>query len=129
MGKMPYRASLDAADQIGLAVIAITATIIAVFTPVSFMGGIAGQYFKQFGLTVSIAVFFSLIVARLLTPLLAAYFLRPQPHRDHEPRWIRAYTRVARWSVRHRFLTLHAGLGIFAASIGGFFLLPSAFLP
>ena len=66
MGKLPYRASLEAADQIGLAVIAITATIIAVFTPVSFMGGIAGQYFKQFGLTVSIAVFFSLIVARLL---------------------------------------------------------------
>ena len=129
MGKQPYRASLDAADQIGLAVIAITFTIVAVFTPVSFMGGIAGQYFKQFGLTVSIAVFFSLIVARLLTPLLAAYFLRPRPHSDHEPRWLRAYTRVARWSVRHRFLTLLAGLGIFAASIGSFFLLPSAFLP
>jgi hydrophobe/amphiphile efflux-1 (HAE1) family protein len=129
MGKPPYRASLEAADQIGLAVIAITATIIAVFTPVSFMGGIAGQYFKQFGLTVSIAVFFSLIVARLLTPLLAAYFLRPRPHTNHEPRWLRAYTRLARWSVRHRFLTLLAGLGIFAASIGSFFLLPSAFLP
>jgi hydrophobe/amphiphile efflux-1 (HAE1) family protein len=129
MGKPPYRASLDAADQIGLAVIAITMTIIAVFTPVSFMGGIAGQYFKQFGLTVAIAVFFSLIVARLLTPLLAAYFLRPRPHSDHEPRWLRAYTRVASWSVRHRFLTVLAGLGIFAASIGSFFLLPSAFLP
>ena len=129
MGKPPYRASLDAADQIGLAVIAITMTIIAVFTPVSFMGGIAGQYFKQFGLTVAIAVFFSLIVARMLTPLLAAYFLRPRPHSDHEPRWLRAYTRLARWSVRHRFLTVLAGLGIFAASIGSFFLLPSAFLP
>jgi len=129
MGKPPYRASLDAADQIGLAVIAITMTIIAVFTPVSFMGGIAGMYFKQFGLTVAIAVFFSLIVARLLTPLLAAYFLRPRPHSDHEPRWLRAYTRLARWSMRHRFLTLIAGLGIFAASIGSFFLLPSAFLP
>jgi hydrophobe/amphiphile efflux-1 (HAE1) family protein len=129
MGKAPYRASLDAADQIGLAVIAITMTIIAVFTPVSFMGGIAGMYFKQFGLTVAIAVFFSLVVARLLTPLLAAYFLRPRPHSDHEPRWLRAYTRLAGWSVRHRFLTLIAGLGIFAASIGSFFLLPSAFLP
>ncbi|MFN3744754.1 MAG: efflux RND transporter permease subunit [Hyphomicrobiaceae bacterium] len=129
MGKPPFRASLDAADQIGLAVIAITMTIIAVFTPVSFMGGIAGQYFKQFGLTVAIAVFFSLVVARMLTPLLAAYFLRPRPHRDHEPLWLRGYTRIARWSVRHRFLTLFAGLGIFAASIGSFFLLPSAFLP
>ena len=89
MGKTPYRAALEAADEIGLAVIAISATIMAVFAPVSFMGGIAGQYFKQFGLTVAVAVFFSLLVARLLTPMLAAYFLRghghaePKPGRDH----------------------------------------------
>ena len=76
MGKSPYRAALEAADEIGLAVIAITLTIIAVFVPVSFMGGIAGQYFKQFGLVVAFAVFFSLLVARLITPLLAAYFMR-----------------------------------------------------
>ncbi len=76
MGKSPYRAALEAADEIGLAVIAITFTIIAVFVPVSFMGGIAGQYFKQFGLVVAFAVFFSLLVARLITPLLAAYFMR-----------------------------------------------------
>ena len=81
MGKSPYRAALEAADEIGLAVIAITFTIIAVFTPVSFMGGIAGQYFKQFGLVVAAAVFFSLLVARLVTPMLAAYFMR-----DTEPR-------------------------------------------
>ena len=74
MGKTPYRAAMEAADEIGLAVIAITVTIIAVFSPVSFMGGIAGQYFKQFGLTVAVAVFFSLLVARLITPMLAAYF-------------------------------------------------------
>ena len=80
MGKSPYRAALEAADEIGLAVIAITLTIIAVFVPVSFMGGIAGQYFKQFGLVVAFAVFFSLLVARLITPLLAAYFLRPSHH-------------------------------------------------
>jgi multidrug efflux pump subunit AcrB len=65
MGKSPYRASMEAADEIGLAVIAITLTIVAVFAPVSFMGGIAGQYFKQFGLTVAVAVLFSLLVARL----------------------------------------------------------------
>ena len=76
MGKSPYRAALEAADEIGLAVIAITFTIIAVFVPVSFMGGIAGQYFKQFGLVVAFAVLFSLLVARLVTPLLAAYFMR-----------------------------------------------------
>ena len=89
MGKTPYRAALEAADEIGLAVVAISATIMAVFAPVSFMGGIAGQYFKQFGLTVAVAVFFSLLVARLITPMLAAYFLRgrghaePKPGRDH----------------------------------------------
>ncbi|GGD15410.1 efflux RND transporter permease subunit [Aureimonas glaciei] len=77
MGKPPYRASMEAADEIGLAVIAITMTIIAVFAPVSFMPGVAGQYFKQFGLTVAVAVFFSLLVARLITPMLAAYFFRP----------------------------------------------------
>ncbi len=76
MGKSAYRAALEAADEIGLAVIAISMTIVAVFSPVSFMGGIAGQYFRQFGLTVAIAVFFSLLVARLITPLVAAYFLR-----------------------------------------------------
>ena len=76
MGKSAYRAALEAADEIGLAVIAISMTIVAVFSPVGFMGGIAGQYFRQFGLTVAIAVFFSLMVARLITPLVAAYFLR-----------------------------------------------------
>src|SRR5271168_108395 len=75
MGKSGYRASLDASDEIGLAVVATSFTIIAVFLPVSFMGGIVGQYFKQFGLTVATAVFISLMVARLITPVLAAYSL------------------------------------------------------
>ncbi|HRK19630.1 MAG TPA: efflux RND transporter permease subunit [Hyphomicrobiaceae bacterium] len=128
-GKSPYRASLDAADEIGLAVMAITLTIIAVFTPVSFMGGIAGQYFKQFGLTVAISVFFSLLVARLITPMLAAYFLRDAGHEEKETRWLQAYTRLVKWSVAHRFKTVFLGLVIFAGSIGSFFLLPSAFIP
>ena len=76
MGKSAYRASLEAADEIGLAVIAISLSIAAIFSPVSFMGGIAGQSFRQFGLTVAIAVMFSLVVARLVTPVIAAYFLR-----------------------------------------------------
>ncbi|MDE2410157.1 MAG: efflux RND transporter permease subunit [Sphingomonadales bacterium] len=80
-GETPYQASLIGADAIGLAVIATTATIIAVFAPVSMMPGSAGQFFKEFGLTVAAAVSFSLVVARLLTPLLAAYFLRP--HVNH----------------------------------------------
>ncbi len=83
MGKSPYRAAIEAADEIGLAVIAISLTIVAIFSPVSFMGGIAGQYFRQFGLTVAVAVLFSLLVARLLTPMMAAYFLRPV-REEHE---------------------------------------------
>ncbi|MGV8950135.1 MAG: efflux RND transporter permease subunit [Cypionkella sp.] len=75
MGKTPFRAAIEAADEIGLAVMATTATIIAVFMPVSFMGGIPGQYFRQFGLTVAIAVAFSLLVARLITPMMAAYLM------------------------------------------------------
>jgi hydrophobe/amphiphile efflux-1 (HAE1) family protein len=128
MGKSPYRAALEAADEIGLAVIAITGTIIAVFTPVSFMGGIAGQYFKQFGLTVAVSVFFSLLVARLVTPLLAAYFMRDMPE-ETEPGWIRAYARLVETSVRHRLKTVAFGLLIFAGSIASFFLLPTAFIP
>lgn len=129
MGKSPYRASLEAADEIGLAVIAITVTIIAVFVPVSFMGGIAGQYFKQFGLVVAFAVFFSLLVARLITPLLAAYFMRETDHVDNEGRLLKTYTRLVSWSVRHRIATVALGLVIFAGSVGSFFLLPSGFLP
>ena len=128
-GKSAYRASLEAADEIGLAVMAITATIIAVFTPVSFMGGIAGQYFKQFGITVAVSVFFSLLVARFVTPMLGAYFLRSGGHEEGEAAWLRAYTRLVRWSVRHRFATVGLGLVIFAGSIASFFLLPSAFIP
>jgi multidrug efflux pump subunit AcrB len=84
MGKTPYRAAIDAADEIGLAVIATTMTIVAVFVPVSFMPGIPGQYFRQFGLTVAIAVLFSLLVARLITPLMAAYLMRAKDAEDHE---------------------------------------------
>jgi hydrophobe/amphiphile efflux-1 (HAE1) family protein len=130
MGKSPYRAALEAADEIGLAVIAITLTIVAVFAPVSFMGGIAGQYFKQFGITVAAAVLFSLLVARLITPMLAAYLMRPHAHKEERDGFImRAYTRVVGWSVRHKFLTLFVGLLFFGASIASTSLLPSGFLP
>ncbi|MBL7372722.1 efflux RND transporter permease subunit, partial [Escherichia coli] len=71
-GESPYRASMIGADQIGLAVIATTFAIVVVFLPVSLMGGIVGQYFREFGVTVAVAVLFSLLVARLLTPLMCA---------------------------------------------------------
>jgi multidrug efflux pump subunit AcrB len=84
MGKTPYRAAIDAADEIGLAVIATSFTIVAVFVPVSFMPGIPGQYFMQFGLTVAIAVLFSLAVARLITPMMAAYWMRAKDAVGHD---------------------------------------------
>ena len=131
MGKSPYRAAMDAAREIGLAVIAISTTIMAVFAPVSFMGGIAGQYFKQFGLTVAVAVFFSLLVARLITPMMAAYFMRLSAvHEDAaEGAVIRAYTRLVSWTVRWRWITLAAGLALFWVSMQGMAFLPKGFIP
>ncbi len=130
MGKSPYRAALEAADEIGLAVIAISLTIIAIFAPASFMSGIAGQFFKQFGITVSVQVFFSLLAARFVTPVLAAYFLKDHPHEDPPPgRALQLYTRLVTWSVKHYVLTVLIGFAIFAASIWSITLLPQGFLP
>jgi multidrug efflux pump subunit AcrB len=130
MGKSPYRAALEAADEIGLAVIAISLTIIAIFAPASFIPGIAGQFFKQFGITVSVQVFFSLLAARFVTPMLAAYFLKDQPHGAPAPgRVLRSYIKLVTWSVKHYFVTVLIGLGIFAASIASIKLLPQGFLP
>jgi multidrug efflux pump subunit AcrB len=130
MGKSPYRAALEAADEIGLAVIAISLTIIAIFAPASFMSGIAGQFFKQFGITVSVQVFFSLLAARFVTPVLAAYFMKDTHHNDPPPgRVLKAYNGLVTWSVRHYFITVLIGFGIFAASIWSITLLPQGFLP
>ena len=130
MGKSAYKASLEAADEIGLAVIAISLSIAAIFSPVSFMGGIAGQYFRQFGLTVAMAVMFSLLVARFITPVLAAYFMRAPRHEEHtDGAVMRFYTRLVRGSVRWRWITLLFGALIFAVSLWSTRLLPSGFLP
>jgi multidrug efflux pump subunit AcrB len=130
MGKTGFQAALDAADQIGLAVVATSSTIIAVFLPVSFMGGITGQFFIQFGLTVAAAVFFSLLVARLITPVIAAYTLRSDSiahHRDGPVmRW---YLRVLSWCARHRWKTVAAGVAFFALSSVGLALIPKSFVP
>ncbi len=130
MGKSAWRASLEAADEIGLAVIAISLSIAAIFSPVSFMGGIAGQYFRQFGLTVAIAVLFSLMVARFVTPVIAAYFLRAPRGAEHaDGPVMHGYTRLVRTSVRHRWITLLIGALVFAASLWSTRLLPSGFIP
>ena len=130
MGKSAWRASLEAADEIGLAVIAISLSIAAIFSPVSFMGGIAGQYFRQFGLTVAIAVLFSLLVARFVTPVFAAYFLRAPRGESHvDGPIMQGYTRFVRASLRHRWITLFLGALIFAGSLWSTRVLPSSFIP
>jgi HAE1 family hydrophobic/amphiphilic exporter-1 len=117
-GMTPYRASLVGADAIGLAVVATTGAIVAVFTPVSFMGGVAGQFFREFGLTVAVAVAFSLLVARLVTPVLTAYFLK----RKDKPHVVEtmpgAYRRVLDWALGHRWLTALLGALAVVAAMG-----------
>ena len=130
MGKSPYQAAMDAADEIGLAVVATTFAIIAVFLPVSFMPGISGQYFKQFGLTVAIAVFMSLLVARLITPLIAAYFLKPHGEQPHgESAIMRRYLSFLEWTIHHRWKTVMVGAASFVLTILLFIQLPTAFQP
>jgi len=130
MGKPPRQAAMDAATEIGLAVLATTFTLIAVFLPTAFMSGTVGKFFVQFGWTAAGAVFFSLVVARLLTPMMAAYLLRPPAQQAApEPAWLRAYLRLAAWCLRHRALTLSAAAAFFAAGLGLAQLLPTAFIP
>jgi multidrug efflux pump subunit AcrB len=129
MGKTPYQAAMEAADEIGLAVIATTFTLIAVFLPTAFMSGVAGKFFKQFGWTASLAVFASLVVARVLTPMMAAYILRQIGAEHGEPRWMQWYMRAAAWCLRHRVLTMIAATVFFFGSIALIPLLPTGFIP
>lgn len=129
MGKSPYQAAMEAADEIGLAVIATTFSLIAVFLPTAFMSGVVGKYFVQFGWTAAIAVFFSLVVARMLTPMMAAYILKPLAKDPAEPRWLVRYTRWAGWCLRHRIYTSLAVVVFFFGSFMLAGLLPTGFLP
>lgn len=130
MGKSAYRAALDASDEIGLAVIAISLTIIAVFAPVGLMSGVVGLYFREFGLTVAIAVFFSLLVARLITPILAAYFMTGSPPVEAPKGWfVTAYERLLRISLRWRWVTLGTAIASFALAMMVLLSVPTAFLP
>ncbi len=129
MGKTPYQASMEAADEIGLAVIATTFTLVAVFLPTAFMAGIAGKFFKQFGWTAALAVLASLLVARVLTPMMAAYMMKPnsQPHKD--PFWMARYLKVSAWALNHRWITLGLAGLFFVGSVMLIPLLPTGFIP
>ena len=129
MGKTPYQAAMDAADEIGLAVIATTFTLIAVFLPTAFMSGIPGKFFKQFGWTASLAVFASLVVARVLTPMMAAYMLKPIVTPEKEPRWLTHYMVWVAWCMKHRVVTMVMATLFFIGSIMLVPLLPQGFIP
>jgi multidrug efflux pump subunit AcrB len=129
MGKTPYQAAMEAADEIGLAVIATTFTLIAVFLPTAFMAGVPGKFFVQFGWTAAIAVFFSLVVARMLTPMMAAYILKPPKKAHVEPWWMKRYMGWAAWCLKHRVVTLIATAVFFFGSFSLVPYLPTGFIP
>ena len=116
-GKTPYKASMEAADEIGLAVVATTATIIAVFAPVGAMPGIIGQFFKAFALAACISVAFSLVVARTLTPLMAAFLLKHHKHDDKDPSWMAGYLKALGWSLGNRWKVVAIGTALFIGCI------------
>jgi len=130
MGKTPFQAAMEAADEIGLAVIATTFTLIAVFLPTAFMSGIAGKFFKQFGWTASLAVFASLVVARMLTPMMAAYIMKAaDDHVQKDGRVMRAYMATTVWCLKYRWVTIGAALAFFVGSVMLIPLLPTGFIP
>ncbi len=130
MGKSAYQASIDAADEIGLAVVATTFSIVAVFLPVGLMPGVAGQFFKNFGLTVVASVLMSLAVARMITPMIAAYFLKSGGIAEHgEGPLMDRYMKILKWSLGHRRWMMGLGVLSLAATIALFVVLPKQFFP
>ena len=129
-GKAPYPAAIEAADEIGLAVVATTATLVAVFAPTGFMPGVVGQFFKSFAIACCVSVLFSLVVARTLTPLMGAYFLKREQGKEHDdPFWMKGYLRALNWSLDHKIIVCVAAVLWFFFS---FFLasrLPFTFIP
>ncbi|MDP1998825.1 MAG: efflux RND transporter permease subunit, partial [Rhodoferax sp.] len=129
MGKTPYQAAMEASDEIGLAVVATTFTLIAVFLPTAFMAGIPGKFFKQFGWTAALAVFASLVVARMLTPMMAAYIMKRSPREHKDPFWMDRYMKISRWALSHRWITMAAAGAFFVGSLALIPLLPTGFIP
>ncbi|MBF0110776.1 MAG: efflux RND transporter permease subunit [Magnetococcales bacterium] len=129
MGKSPYQAAMEAADEIGMAVIATTLTLVAVFLPTAFMGGIPGKFFRPFGMTAVAAILASLVVARLLTPMMAAHLLRGNHHETPESGWQRVYLRMVATCLKHPRWTMLGTLLFFSGSVSLAPLLPSGFVP
>ncbi len=128
-GASPYEAALKGADSIGLAVLATTMTIVVVFLPVSFLGGFVGQFFFEFGITVAVSVLASLVVARLLTPVMAAYFLKPSVHAHPEKPFTGIYRSALDWALDHRWVSMALGFALFVGSLFLAGILPTGFTP
>jgi HAE1 family hydrophobic/amphiphilic exporter-1 len=129
-GKKPYPAAIEAADEIGLAVVATTATLVAVFAPTGFMPGVVGEFFKSFAIACCVSVLFSLLVARTLTPLMGAYLLRSNQGKEHdEPFWMPGYQRLLNWSLDHKIIVcvIAGAWFLFSGFLAG--QLPSDFIP
>ena len=130
MGKSAFQAAIEAADEIGLAVIATTFSLVAVFLPTAFMSGIAGRFFKQFGWTASLAIMASLVVARMLTPMMSAYILKSNDHPAvTDGRIMRDYLKLAEWCLTHRLVTIGGAFAFFIGSLFLIPLLPKGFIP
>lgn len=129
MGKRPIDAALEAANEIGLAVIATTFTLVSVFLPTAFMSGIPGLIFRQFGITAAVAVLASLVVARLLTPMMAAYFMKAHPTEEKDGRIMRAYISIVKAAMHRRKTTVAVTAVVVALSLSTIPLLKSGFLP
>ncbi|HEY1076716.1 MAG TPA: efflux RND transporter permease subunit [Fontimonas sp.] len=128
MGKSPVQAATEAADEIGLAVIATSLTLVAVFLPTAFSGGMTGSLFRQFGWTAAAAVLFSLLVARLLTPMMAARLLKPGRHKHVDGPLMNRYLRAARWCLEHPWTTVVSAGAFFLVSLLMIQQLPMAFI-
>ena len=129
MGKPPMQAAIDAADEIGIAVIATSVTLAAVFIPVAFMPGVTGKFFREFGWTAAAAVLFSLLVARLLTPMLAGYFMRGEPKIATDSPLMQRYLRWVELALHHRTRAILLAMGTFVLSLALIPLIPKTFVP
>ena len=152
MGKTPYQASLDGTQEIGLAVLATTFSIVAVFLPIGFMGGIIGKFFHEFGITIVAAVLISMFVSFTLDPMLSSIWHDPEIEAHGKPRsrtslydrsigrvtgWFdtgterlsQAYQGILRWSLVHKLATLSLALGVFVTSVVMVPLLGTEFVP
>lgn len=142
-GETPKQAAILATNEIGLTVTAATLTAVAVFLPVGMMGGVLGQFFKPFGITISAAMLASLLVARTLSPLLAAAWLKSVPKPQHEdtpspplPRYQNLFSQInhryrnlLQWSLQHRGIVIGIALLSFVAGIALIPLIPKGFIP